>query len=209
MFGNFRNLLRYCARLLERPVQQNNLHGKVNHIERNGGRIEIHPSVILNSLQEGYHVGMPFETTLLADTSESYIKIGEGCRIHGAYIHAWDKITIGRKVLIAAGTNIVDSNGHSTNIRYARFRPNFKDEPKEIKIGDFVWIGMNCTILKGVEIGEGTIVTAGSVVKESVPPFSIVEGNPARVIHTFDASDALPENYPMSLLSRENGFYVY
>ena len=111
--------------------------------------------------------------------------------------------------MIAAGTNIVDSNGHSTNIRYARFRRNFRDKPKPIYIADFVWIGMNCSILKGVEIGECAIISAGSVVKESVPPFSVVEGNPAKVIHVYDSEEALEETYPLEKLALEEGYYNY
>lgn len=185
------------------------VQGKVNIMERNGGSVQIHSTVVLNSLQEGYHVGIPFETTLIADAPGSLISIGENSRIHGSYIHAWEKIVIGRCVLIAAGTNIVDSNGHSANIRYARFRKNFQDNPKPIHIADFVWIGMNCSILKGVDIGECAIISAGSVVKESVPSFSVVEGNPAKVIHIFDSKEALEESYPLEKLVLEEGYYNY
>lgn len=183
--------------------------GKVNLIEKNGGRIDVHPGAFLNSYQEGYHVGMPFETTLIADAPGALIQIGDGCRIHGTYIHAWKEVIVGRKVLIAAGTNIVDSNGHSADIRYARFRQNFKDRPAGVRIGDFAWIGMNCSILKGVDIGECAIVSAGSVVKESVPPFSVVEGNPARIVHVFEPEKALPEDYPLEKISAEEGYFVY
>ena len=49
-------------------------------------------------------------------------------------------------------------------------------------IGDKVWIGMNVTILKGVNVGEGSIIAAGSVVTNNVPAHSIVAGVPAKVI---------------------------
>lgn len=52
----------------------------------------------------------------------------------------------------------------------------------KIKIGDDVWVGANVTILKGVEIGQGAIIAAGSVVNKSVEPFSIVGGVPAKKI---------------------------
>jgi acetyltransferase-like isoleucine patch superfamily enzyme len=55
-------------------------------------------------------------------------------------------------------------------------------------ISDFVWIGANVIILKGVTIGEGAIVGAGSVVTKDVPPYTIVAGNPARIIRE------IPEN---------------
>lgn len=183
--------------------------GKVNIIEKNGGKIIIDKSATLNSNPDGYHVGMPFDTTLLADKSNAIIKIGSNTRIHGTYIHAWDKIIIGDGVLIAAGTTIVDSNGHSSNPKYACFRRHFSDQPKEIVIDDFVWIGMNCIILKGVRIGKCSIISAGSVLKEDVPPYSIVAGNPAQVIQKIDKKKVLPENYSITKLSSEPGFYEY
>ncbi|HEY5960222.1 MAG TPA: DapH/DapD/GlmU-related protein, partial [Polyangiaceae bacterium] len=55
-------------------------------------------------------------------------------------------------------------------------------ESSPITVGDAVWIGTNSTILKGVTIGDGAIVAKASVVTKDVPPFSIVAGNPARVV---------------------------
>jgi acetyltransferase-like isoleucine patch superfamily enzyme len=152
---------------------------------------------------------MPFATTLIADAPDSLIRIGEHCRIHGTYVHAWDRVVIGHHVLIAAGTTIVDANGHSSDVRYARFRQNFRDTPKPIMIGDYVWIGMNTVVLKGVEIGECAIVSAGSIVKESVPPFAVVEGNPARIIKMLDPEMALPGTYPRKQLTQEPGYFEY
>ena len=51
-----------------------------------------------------------------------------------------------------------------------------------IVIEDDAWIGMNCIILKGVTVGRGAVVGAGSVVTKDVPPWTLVAGNPARVI---------------------------
>lgn len=209
MFNVFHKFLSLSQRKTGvRPFHSEN--GSISSlIEKNGGRIHVHTSVLLNSQQEGYHVGMPFNTTLIADAPGSIITVGEGCRIHGAYIHAWDYISIGKGVLIAAGTNIVDSNGHSDNIRYARYRQYFRDHPKGIKISDHVWIGMNCSILKGVEIGECAIISAGSVVKDSVPAFCLAEGNPAKIVRHFNPDEALAANYSLDMLSAEDGFFVY
>ncbi len=183
--------------------------GEVTVVTKNGGTVEVHPTALLNSLPTGYHVGMPFKTALLVDRPGAFIRIGAECRIHGSYIHAWKGITIGRGVLIAAGTNIVDAHGHSTDVRYARFRRYFHDRPEEIRIDDYAWIGMNCTILKGVHVGECAIVASGSVVREDVPAFAVVEGVPARVVRRLNPGDALPESYPLEELSREDGYYEY
>ncbi|ELA7570041.1 CatB-related O-acetyltransferase [Vibrio alginolyticus] len=56
------------------------------------------------------------------------------------------------------------------------------DSKGEIVIGNDVWIGVNAIILSGVKIGHGSIVAAGSVVTKDVPDYSIVGGNPAKVI---------------------------
>jgi acetyltransferase-like isoleucine patch superfamily enzyme len=54
-----------------------------------------------------------------------------------------------------------------------------------VKIGDNVWIGMNAVILKGVTIGDNSVVAAGAVVTKSIAPNTIVAGNPAVVVKTF------------------------
>ena len=184
-------------------------HGKVNIIEKNGGKVLIDESVVLNSVQEGYHVGMPFETSILSDRPGALVKIGPNCRIHGTYIHATKSILIGESVLIAAGTTIVDSNGHTSDPELARYRRYFQDTSQEISIGDYVWIGMNVLIFKGVSIGECAVVSAGSVVKSDVPAYSVVEGNPARVVKTIAKEDVLPAGIPMSQLREKPGFFEY
>src|SRR5437667_9884197 len=62
-------------------------------------------------------------------------------------------------------------------------RPQLKTAP--VKISDNVWIGMNAVILKGVTIGENSVVAAGSVVTKSVEPNTVVAGNPAVVVKKF------------------------
>lgn len=52
----------------------------------------------------------------------------------------------------------------------------------DIIIKNDVWIGVNCTILDGITIGNGAVVAAGSIVTKDVPPYAIVGGNPAKII---------------------------
>jgi acetyltransferase-like isoleucine patch superfamily enzyme len=122
---------------------------------------------------------MPFPTTLFSDKTGAEIKVGDHCRINGAYIHAQKQITIGNNCVIAAGVNIIDSNGHEL---YSSDRTQGRDEAKEIIIGENVWIGLNAIILKGTEIGDHSVVAAGSVVKGCFPENSLIQGNPAILV---------------------------
>jgi acetyltransferase-like isoleucine patch superfamily enzyme len=95
------------------------------------------------------------------------------------------RVEIGRHCMLAADTWIVDSPGHPADpaARLAHLPPRPEDV-KPVKIGDNVWIGRACFILPGVTIGEGSVVSAGSVVTNDVPPYTIVAGYPARKIGT-------------------------
>ena len=62
------------------------------------------------------------------------------------------------------------------------------------------WIAINVTVLPGVEIGEGAIVSAGSVVSKDIPPFTVAKGNPAKVVA--DLADILRSNYPPEEIER-------
>lgn len=147
------------------------------------GRVKIGNNCLIGRSKKGYHSGMPFYTTILNDGSNSNVCIGNNCRINGAYIHAQDSICIGNNCVIASGVNIIDSNGHET---YSNDRTIGRDVPQKISIGNNVWIGINATILKGTTIGDNSIIAAGSVVKGEFPANCIIQGNPAKVIKTFE-----------------------
>ncbi len=127
------------------------------------------------------------------------LKIGSYCSFRaGTIIGAGAAIEIGDHVFGAEHVYICDNNNHATSPRAHREltmsppnTPPWKWDSQEIaaapiRIGDCVWLGRYAMILKGVEIGRGSIVAAGAVVTKSVPPFSIVAGNPARVVKTLD-----------------------
>lgn len=90
-------------------------------------------------------------------------------------IRCFESISIGAGAKIAHDVTIMDGDGHL--IDYEGYVPI-----KPIVIENHVWIGTKAVILKGVHIGEGAIVAAGSVVTRDVPPHTLVAGNPARVI---------------------------
>jgi serine acetyltransferase len=102
--------------------------------------------------------------------------IGHGCTITVAR-----RVTIGNHCQIAEGVWIFDSNGHpSEPVRRLADEPPSPESIKPVTICDNVWIGGRSIIHPGVTIGEGSVVSAGSVVMTDVPPNTIVAGNPAR-----------------------------
>lgn len=136
-----------------------------------GGRI----GCFSGSYRNGWH--HPCRLTVMG--KDAQIIIGSGGKMSGVNIFARSKITIGNSFEIAAGTIIIDNNGHPT---YSYDRTKGFDTPKPITIGNNVWIGLNCIILKGTTIGDNSIVSAGSVVKGTFPPYSLICGNPARIV---------------------------
>ncbi|RZK48108.1 MAG: acyltransferase [Pedobacter sp.] len=154
-------------------------------IKHNYARIIIGSGTTINSSNYGYHVNMFSKCKLYASKNNALIKVGKNTRIHGTCIHAFNKIVIGDKCLIAANTQIIDSNGHELCFENPAARISSPDKGREIEIGNNVWIATNCIILGGTSIGDGSIITAGSVVKGEVPARCIYGGNPGKVIKMF------------------------
>lgn len=147
-----------------------------------GATIVFGNNIIINSDNNGYHLNMFAKCKIVADRKGAIITVGDNSRIHGTCLHAFNKIEIGTNCLIAANTNIIDSNGHKLSFDNVANRINTIDKGKEIIIEDNVWIGANCLILGGVKIGMGSIIAANSVVKNDIPSMCIAAGNPAVVI---------------------------
>lgn len=89
-------------------------------------------------------------------------------------------VTIGKRCRIAGEVKIFDNNSHS--ISTDNDRRMSESDVKPIVIEDDVWVGMGSIILKGVTLGRGSVVAAGSVITKNVPAMTVVGGNPARVL---------------------------
>jgi acetyltransferase-like isoleucine patch superfamily enzyme len=155
---------------------------------------------------QGMQIGRGTVLPKLAVTWPHQVSIGKNCRIEtGVYFHfdgiclpgpsivigndcflgsgcefnISDRITVGDHSLIASGTRFID-HAHGTDSGMLMAQQPGTSAP--IRIGRNTWIGANCVILAGVEIGEGAVVAAGAVVTKSVAPDAIVGGVPARLI---------------------------
>ena len=133
-----------------------------------------------------------FEGTFFFDRDNAVISVGDRTFIgSGTKLVAAAKITIGSDVLISWNCSIVDHDSHSLLFNERKddvvnWGRNYKDwsnvKTAEVVVEDKVWIGFNAVILKGIRIGEGAVVAAGSVVTKNVEPYTVVGGNPAKLI---------------------------
>lgn len=152
---------------------------------RGTGSIKIGDDVTINSCRETNPIGGDTKTILFAK-GNSCISIGNHVGISNTAIVALSEIAIEDDVMIGAGCKIYDHDFHSVHYE-ERMKPvdcDVKTKPVKIRKGAFV--GAHSIILKGVTIGEKSVVGAGSVVTKSIPDNEIWAGNPAKFIRKID-----------------------
>lgn len=121
-----------------------------------------------------------------ARPGEVRLIIGDRTVIHpGVHIGAIDSVRIGRGVLMAADVFVTDHDHDWTNPEEPVIS-NRRALAAPVEIGDYAWLGERVMVLKGVTIGEGAVVGAGSIVTSDVPARSIAVGAPARIVKCFD-----------------------
>jgi len=152
---------------------------------RGGGSLEIGEGSIV-------------EGTLVFERDGASIAIGRNTFIGSSVLSCAKKIEVGDDVLISWGCNIADHNSHS--VEWSKRKEDVKDwyrgkkdwthvRTASVTIGNKAWVGLNVIILRGVDIGEGAVVAAGSVVVKSVPAWTVVAGNPAKVIRVIPVEE--------------------
>jgi acetyltransferase-like isoleucine patch superfamily enzyme len=160
----------------------------------------------------GMQIGKNTHFSKIIVTWPHKVKLGENCRLeHNIYFHydgiystgpsicigdnvfigsntefnITDNITIGEHSLIASGCKFVD---HDHGFKLGQLIKTQKSSKQAITIGSDVWLGCNVVVLKGVTIGNGVVVAAGSVVNKSIPPYEVWGGIPARFIKKRECS---------------------
>ena len=130
------------------------------------------------------------------------VSVGVRCVIQSAHgtIRIGSHVMIGPGVQIHGGDHVVDR----PCVFMDTVHDKKDDEDGVLVIGDDVWIGGNAIILKGVTIGDGSVVAAGSIVTKDVPPCSIVAGIPARVIKKRFADQQIEDKHMKFLLEQKN-----
>lgn len=139
-----------------------------------------------------------FESRVAFDRPGARIQVGDRCFVGNGLLVAAREIVIGDDVMLSWGVTIVDHNSHAIDfrrrredvLRWARGEKDWFCVPQAaVVLHDKCWVGFDASILKGVTIGEGAIVAAGAVVTKDVPPWTIVGGNPARIIRELAADE--------------------
>lgn len=171
-------------------------HAQIANLSGDPGRIRFGDNCLVDgyvNLQEygyltvGSYSGIGVDARI--DCS-GYVEIGNGCTMaEGVYIidglhHpilADERIKHG--IDLFRGNHVMDAYGPGTETSFVR-------------IEDLVWIGIRAIVLSGVTIGRGSVVAAGAVVSQDVPPFSVVAGNPARVVGRIPEEDFDIESHP-------------
>lgn len=144
------------------------------------GKIEIGKNFKCNNNFESNSIGLIQPCLFNISTPNSLLQIGNNVGISGSTINVKNKVVIGDNVLIGSGCLISDTDSHPLNWKD---RAEKKEAARAaIVINRNAFIGARSIILKGVEIGEGAVVGAGSVVTKDIPPFTVACGNPARVV---------------------------
>ena len=131
------------------------------------------------------------QTKIVYERPMASIYIGNRTFIGQGLFSIAERVDVGDNVLISWGVTILDHHAHSIKFSersndvtdWLADRKNWSCVPiSPVRIENKVWIGANSIVLKGVTINEGAIIGAGSVVTRDVPPWTIVAGNPARII---------------------------
>src|SRR5581483_3040141 len=112
---------------------------------------------------------------------QAEVIIGQDCFVNGARIAARARVEIGNRTMLG-DCRIMDSDFHSVEIN--RHEPGMHGADRAVVLSENVWVGNSAIILKGVSIGENSVVGAGAVVSRTVPPNVVVAGNPAIVVKT-------------------------
>lgn len=125
------------------------------------------------------------------DSPHGQVQIGDRCFLGASHLVCHSGIILGDDVIMSWGVTVVDHDSHpllwtDRQADVSEWMQGIKRWEKvkisPVRIESKAWIGFGASILKGVCIGEGAVIGANAVVTRDVPPYSVVAGNPARIV---------------------------
>lgn len=156
---------------------------------RYGRRLQLGPGTVFTGrlvLGRGVRVSIGANCRIgkrVLITGHGQVTVGNDTLLNGCWIGCDQKVDIGSFCLIS-DCDIADTAFHNLSPRL-RHEPLVPRTVAPVHIGDNVWIGARSIVLKGVTIGDDSVVGAGTVVREDVPPRVVVAGNPAAIVKQF------------------------
>lgn len=148
--------------------------GWTSFFRASNSEILLGDNVSFNSSSYSNRIGLNHQCIITTMAPDAKITIGDRTGMSSTTITSWKQITIGRDVRIGANCVIMDGDFHLDDPR--------TPSPSPIVIKDNVWLGANVTVMKGVEIGENTIIGMNSVVTKNIPANCVAAGIPCKVI---------------------------
>ena len=139
-----------------------------------GTSIAIHDGCRFNSRPTSNPIGVNRPCMMITLRRGATIVAGKNCGFSGTVLTSSVGIRLGDRVRCGANTTIIDTDFHTDDSRAG------PDSP--VAIGNDVWLGVGVIVLKGVTIGDRSVVGAGSVVTSPIPSGVLAAGNPARII---------------------------
>jgi hypothetical protein len=150
-----------------------------------GSRIALGDGLTLRSWPRSNPLAPTAPVVLSTRRADAVLEVGANCGFTGTTLVAADRVVIGDRVLVGGNASIVDFDFHPLTPE-ARAENINAGTAAPIVIEDDVFVGVDALILKGVTVGEGAVVGAGSVVTQDVSPRTVVAGNPATVVRTLE-----------------------
>lgn len=170
------------ARLLGIQLGSNcKFYGRTFFQRYDDSSIKIGDSCIFRSLESSNLIGINHKCIIATHRRGAKIVISDNCGLSGTVVASFMSVYIGENVKCGANTLITDSDWHSDDLR--------SGTPRPIIIERNVWLGEGSKILKGVTIGENSVIGAGSIVTKNIPRNVIAGGNPCRVLKALKSND--------------------
>ena len=154
------------------------IRGRIIVYKYPGSLIKIGRNCTFNSLSRFNFRGIN-HPCILQTGKNGHVIIGDYCGFSGVSIVSSCKVEIGDYVICGANVIIGDRNDHEDV--YSQF------QPAPVVIGNHVWLGMNVVVMKGVKIGDNTIIGANSIVTKDIPANVIAAGNPCKVVKNVES----------------------
>jgi acetyltransferase-like isoleucine patch superfamily enzyme len=185
---------------VQQPVKKREPQNRENVTIGEGSRLEGTLDVRAKGASFKMGIGSWNMGYIALEKSSSRMRIGNNCVVGaGSVVDVAEEVILENDVYISYNCVIMDADGHSVrySLRKLDLPQGIKGVKKKltgvisepIKFCTGAWVGAGSIVLKGVTIGEGGIVAAGSVVTKSVDPWTIVGGNPAKVIRSISEDE--------------------